>query len=110
MQEDFASLHRITEAPAAGTSALGTSLRQQQQQSNDLKAASVSSKLEPYLVLAKSARGDGAAGIVVDQVTAANGVYTFGELLDVKAISDVSLSCVPPHHGSYMQTVAFVPP
>lgn len=88
MQEDFAALHRITEAPVAGPS--NTSGKQAQ--SSEPAAASASSKLEPFLVLARSARGPGAAAIVVDQVTAAPNVFCLGELLEVPAIAEVCLN------------------
>lgn len=84
MQEDFAALHRITEAPVAGPSSLAS-----KQAPPSEPAVAASSKLEPFLVLARSARGPGAAAIVVDQVTAANGVFCYGELLEVQAIAEV---------------------
>ena len=84
MQEDFAALHRITEAPVAGPSTLAS-----KQATPSEPVVTASSKLEPYLVLARSARGPGAAAIIVDQVTAATGVFCFGELLDVQAIAEV---------------------
>ncbi|GAA5930749.1 hypothetical protein JCM3775_003856 [Rhodotorula graminis] len=46
-------------------------------------------KLEPYLLLAKSARGAGAANLV-SQAVAAPGVYVFGELLDQPSIRDLA--------------------
>ena len=91
MQEDFAALHRITEAPVAGPSSTSSS---KQAQASETTVASASSKLEPFLVLARSARGPGAAAIVVDQVTAAQGVFCFGELLEVPAIAEVSEVCL----------------
>jgi COP9 signalosome complex subunit 7 len=84
MQEDFAALHRITEAPVAGSSI--SSAKPAQSASAPVAA---SNKLEPFLVLARSARGPGAAALVVDQVISASGVFSFGELLDVKAIVEV---------------------
>lgn len=88
MQEDFAALHRITEAPVAGPSSLAN-----KQPAPSEPAVAASSKLEPFLVLARSARGHGAAAIVVDQVTAATGVFCFGELLDVPGIAEVCPAC-----------------
>lgn len=85
MQEDFAALHRISDAPVAGPS--NTSSKQAQL--SEPAVASASSKLEPFLVLARSARGPVAAAIVVDQATAAPGVFCFGELLEVPAIAEV---------------------
>ncbi|GAA5842034.1 hypothetical protein JCM9279_002762 [Rhodotorula babjevae] len=46
-------------------------------------------KLEPFLLLAKSARGAGAANLV-SQAVAAPGVYVFSELLDVPSIRDLA--------------------
>lgn len=85
MQEDFAALHRISDAPVAGPSKTSS----KQAQLSEPAVASASSKLEPFLVLARSARGPGAAAIVVDQATAAPGVFCFGELLEVPAIAEV---------------------
>ncbi|KPV73530.1 uncharacterized protein RHOBADRAFT_38090, partial [Rhodotorula graminis WP1] len=44
---------------------------------------------QPYLLLAKSARGAGAANLV-SQAVAAPGVYVFGELLDQPSIRDLA--------------------
>ncbi|BGP42325.1 hypothetical protein JCM10449v2_006330 [Rhodotorula kratochvilovae] len=46
-------------------------------------------KLEPFLLLAKSARGAGAAGLV-SQAVGAPGVYVFGELLEQPSIKDLA--------------------
>ena len=48
---------------------------------------SASSKLEPFLLLSKSARGAAAAKLVQD-VTSASGVFVFAELLDVPSIQE----------------------
>jgi COP9 signalosome complex subunit 7 len=48
-------------------------------------------KLEPFLLLAKSARGAGAAKLV-EQATAAAGVYVFAELLETSGVADVCSS------------------
>lgn len=48
-------------------------------------------KLEPFLLLAKSARGAGAAKLI-EQATAAPGVYVFAELIESSCIVDVSLA------------------
>ncbi|BEJ17981.1 hypothetical protein CspHIS471_0702580 [Cutaneotrichosporon sp. HIS471] len=43
--------------------------------------------LEPFLILARGTKGAGAAKVILD-ATAAPGVYTFGELLDVPSIKE----------------------
>jgi len=45
-------------------------------------------KLEPFLLMSKSAKGAGAAKLVQD-ATAANGVYVFAQLLEVPNIREV---------------------
>lgn len=45
-------------------------------------------KLEPLLLMAKSARGAAAAKLCAD-ACAAPGVFVFGELLDLPSIQDV---------------------
>ncbi|WWC91599.1 uncharacterized protein L201_006545 [Kwoniella dendrophila CBS 6074] len=59
----------------------------------------LSSKLEPYLLLARSTKGASAAKIISD-VTAAPGIYTFSELLDLPNIQQLSTD---PTHQSYYQ-------
>ncbi len=54
----------------------------------DLSTTSAA-KLEPFLLMAKSAKGAGAAKLIQD-ATAAQGVFVFGELLDMPNISQVS--------------------
>lgn len=49
-----------------------------------------SSKLEPFLLMSKSAKGAAAAKLI-ENVTGAPGVYVFGELLDVAGIAEVRL-------------------
>lgn len=49
------------------------------------------SKLEPYLLMSKSAKGAAAAKLIQD-VTSAPGVFVFAELLDLPNIQEV---CVP---------------
>ncbi|GAA5976108.1 hypothetical protein JCM21900_006779 [Sporobolomyces salmonicolor] len=49
----------------------------------------VPAKLEPYTLLAKSARGAGAANLV-RQAVAAPGVYVFSELLELPSIDDLA--------------------
>ncbi|GAA6005069.1 uncharacterized protein JCM10292_005551 [Rhodotorula paludigena] len=46
-------------------------------------------KLEPFVLLAKSVRGAGAADVIT-KATAAPGVYVFSELLDQKSIQDLA--------------------
>jgi hypothetical protein len=43
---------------------------------------------QPFLLLAKSARGAGAANLIT-QATSAAGVYVFSELLEQQSIKDV---------------------
>lgn len=89
MQEaDFAATQRITDVGVGGPS---SSKRIQEQQSSSSSSSNAPSKLEPFLLLAKSARGAGAAALI-DQVTAAPGVYVFAELLDTKAMAEVNLA------------------
>ena len=45
-------------------------------------------KLEPFLLMAKSAKGAAAAKLIQD-TTAAPGVFVFAELLDMPNIQDV---------------------
>lgn len=54
----------------------------------DLSTTSAA-KLEPFLLMAKAAKGAGAAKLIQD-ATAAQGVFVFGELLDMPNISQVS--------------------
>ena len=49
---------------------------------------SSTAKLEPFLLMAKSAKGAAAAKLVQD-ATAAPGVYVFSELLDLPSIKEV---------------------
>ena len=46
-------------------------------------------KLEPFLLMAKSAKGAAAAKLVQD-ATSAPGVYVFGELLEMPSVAEVS--------------------
>jgi len=55
-------------------------------------------KLEPFLLMSKSAKGAGAAKLVQD-ATAANGVYVFAQLLEVPNIRELQTS--PEHQSSY---------
>ena len=53
-------------------------------------------KLEPYLLMSKSAKGAGAAKLVQD-ATSAPGVLVFSELLEVSNIKEVRFSKNPFH-------------
>ncbi|GAA6029051.1 hypothetical protein JCM8097_001569 [Rhodosporidiobolus ruineniae] len=53
-------------------------------------------KLEPFILLAKSARGGGAAALI-SQAVAAPGVYVFSELLEQQSIKDLAT------HEQYQQ-------
>lgn len=83
MQEDFAAVQRIDALPS--TSAAPSNKQQTAPTSRTFVGPA---KLEPFLLLAKSARGAGAAALI-DQVTAAPGVFVFGELTETKAIAEV---------------------
>lgn len=45
-------------------------------------------KLEPFLLMSKSAKGAAAAKLILD-ATSSPGVFVFGELLDVPSIQEV---------------------
>ena len=47
-----------------------------------------SARLEPFLLMAKSARGAAAAKLVQD-ATSASGVFVFSELLDLPSVQEV---------------------
>lgn len=85
MQEDFAAVQRIDSAPPPATSTAPVPAK-----AAAARTFAAPSKLEPFLLLAKSARGAGAASLI-DQVTAAPGVFAFGELLETKAVAEVCL-------------------
>jgi COP9 signalosome complex subunit 7 len=53
----------------------------------DLGAAFLA-KLEPFLLMSKSAKGAAAAKLILD-ATGSPGVLVFGELLDVPSIQEV---------------------
>ena len=54
----------------------------------DSLGANFLAKLEPFLLMAKSAKGAAAAKLVQD-ATAAPGVYVFSELLELPSIQEV---------------------
>ncbi|KAK1921998.1 hypothetical protein DB88DRAFT_496830 [Papiliotrema laurentii] len=60
--------------------------------------AESSSKLQPFLLLARSTKGAAAAKIILD-VTAAPGVYVFSELLELPNIQE--LKDQPEHQNAY---------
>ena len=49
------------------------------------------SALEPFLLLAKSAKSAKVAASIIDRATQEAGVFVFGELLDVPAVKEVSI-------------------
>lgn len=55
--------------------------------------SSSSNKLEPFLLMAKSARGAAATKLIAS-ATAAPGVFVFAELLDLPSIQEVRVSCL----------------
>ncbi|GAA5946948.1 hypothetical protein JCM10213_002909 [Rhodosporidiobolus nylandii] len=63
-------------------------------------AFGVNSKLEPFVLLAKSARGSGAAALVSQAVGAA-GVFVFSELLEQSSIKDLEKSDNEQHRAQY---------
>jgi len=50
------------------------------------------SKLEQFVLLARSARGPALAKLI-EKVTAEPGVFSFGELLDVPSVKEVRPQC-----------------
>jgi COP9 signalosome complex subunit 7 len=56
----------------------------------------LSAKLEPFVLMAKSAKGAAAAKLILDAVSA-HGVYFFAELLDAPNIKEVRLDRNVPH-------------
>ena len=56
-------------------------------------ALNAAAKLEPFLLMSKSAKGAAAAKLIQD-VTASHGVFVFSELLELPNIQEVySTSC-----------------
>jgi len=53
--------------------------------------AAYTAKLEPFMLMSKSAKGAAAAKLVQDATTA-QGVYVFAQLLEVPNIREVRLS------------------
>ncbi|KZV77434.1 hypothetical protein PENSPDRAFT_678999 [Peniophora sp. CONT] len=63
-------------------------------------------KLEPFLLMAKSAKGAAAAKLVQD-ATAAPGVYVFGELLEVPSIANLKESETHKQFYSLLELFAY---
>jgi COP9 signalosome complex subunit 7 len=61
------------------------------------------SKLEQFVLLARSARGPALAKLI-EKVTAEPGVFSFGELLDVPSVKEVRLEYT---HACFAWTVPF---
>ncbi|OCF77234.1 hypothetical protein I204_01220 [Kwoniella mangroviensis CBS 8886] len=66
----------------------------------------LSSKLEPFLLLARSTKGAAAAKIIVD-ATAAPGVYAFSELLELPNIQELSTDPSYQNHYRLLQLFAY---
>lgn len=84
MDEDFAAQQRIDTAPPPVQPIASTSTASKPV----LRTFAPPAKLEPFLLLAKSARGAGAASLI-DQATSASGVFVFAELLECRCIAEV---------------------
>lgn len=56
-------------------------------------------KLEPFLLMSKSAKGAAAAKLILD-ATGSPGVFVFGELLDVPSIQEVRVRSCEPGEGA----------
>jgi COP9 signalosome complex subunit 7 len=81
-ETDFAFTTRIDEAPApAATTSRAAAVPAG-------PSFATAPRLEPFLLLAKSARGAGAAKLI-EEAVAAPGVFSFGELLDMPNLKDV---------------------
>lgn len=91
IEDDIASNIRISDLAAPSTVNVPVAAKQAGGPSFGAPA-----KVEPFLLLAKSARGAGAAKLI-EEATGAPGVFVFGELLDVASIKDVRL-----HHASVL--------
>ena len=61
-------------------------------------SASHAAKLEPFLLMAKSAKGAAAAKLI-ENATSAPGVFVFSELLDIQSIQELSNI---PQHASHL--------
>ncbi|BGP34253.1 hypothetical protein JCM10296v2_006068 [Rhodotorula toruloides] len=93
IQDDFAAYTTIGERVAPPTEQ-----RKPVHASSAGPSFTVPPKLEPFLLLAKSARGAGAANLIT-QATSAAGVYVFSELLEQQSIKDLAND--EKHAGQY---------
>ncbi|BGP02218.1 PCI domain-containing protein [Rhodotorula toruloides] len=93
IQDDFAAYTTIGERVAPPTEQ-----RKPVHASSAGPSFTVPPKLEPFLLLAKSARGAGAANLIT-QATSAAGVYVFSELLEQPSIKDLAND--EKHAGQY---------
>ncbi|KAA1468346.1 hypothetical protein DENSPDRAFT_794180 [Dentipellis sp. KUC8613] len=66
----------------------------------------LASKLEPFVLMSKSAKGAAAAKLVQD-ATSAHGVYVFGELLELPNIQELSKSEQHQQYYSLLQLFAY---
>ncbi|KAK4050827.1 hypothetical protein OIV83_003249 [Microbotryomycetes sp. JL201] len=95
MEDDFAATTTIGERVAPQPVANVPKERRQQPSGSSFGTLS---KLEPFLLLAKSARGAAAASLI-SQACAAPGVYAFSELLELPSIHELQSS--EQHGASY---------
>ncbi|BGP26617.1 COP9 signalosome complex subunit 7 [Rhodotorula toruloides] len=96
LQDDFVAYTTIGERVAPPTEQ-----RKPVHASSAGPSFTVPPKLEPFLLLAKSARGAGAANLIT-QATSAAGVYVFSELLEQQSIKDErSIATDEKHAGQY---------
>ncbi|POY72316.1 hypothetical protein BMF94_4618 [Rhodotorula taiwanensis] len=93
LQDDFAAYTTIGERVAVPQDE-----RKPVQAKSAGPAFTLPPALEPFILLSKSARGAGAAGLV-EKATAAPGVYVFAELLNQPSIKD--LANQEQHQRSY---------
>ncbi|BGO93818.1 hypothetical protein NBRC10512_004607 [Rhodotorula toruloides] len=93
IQDDFAAYTTIGERVAPPTEQ-----RKPVHASSAGPSFTVPPKLEPFLLLAKSARGAGAANLIT-QATSSAGVYVFSELLEQPSIKDLAND--EKHAGQY---------
>ncbi|KAK4050745.1 hypothetical protein OIO90_004967 [Microbotryomycetes sp. JL221] len=87
MEDDFAATttigERVAPAPVANVA--------RDRRTTTGPSFGVNPKLEPFVLLAKSARGAAAANLI-SQVCAAPGVYVFSELLELASINELQSS------------------
>ncbi|KAK0557565.1 hypothetical protein OC846_000353 [Tilletia horrida] len=69
-------------------------------------SASALAALEPYLLLAKNAKGAAAAKLI-EQATSAPGCYVFSELLDVEGIKQLADSPAHASHYALLELFAY---